>query len=144
MNFEEMQLIMQSMAVNQLAIQTSQSDMQSIQQEIQTAQSDMQATQREIQATMQETQQIVQSISRGVQAMQEKALTDELKREEEKAATLQRTLEHEQRMQRLEDISAGLIRLYGSLDEDRPTVFRALNTIDRKVDTILDRLPPGN
>ena|GEM_PF-6828056 len=48
-------------------------------------------------------------------------------------------------MQRLEDISAGqAIRLYGSLDEDRPTVFRALNTIDRKVDTILDLLPPAN
>ena len=52
--------------------------------------------------------------------MQEKALTDELKREEEKAAAAQQTLEHEQRMQRLEDISAGLIRLYGSrLEYDR-------------------------
>jgi len=68
-------------------------------------------SQREFQATMQETQQIVRSIARGVQAMQEKALTDELKREEEKAAAAQQTLEHKQRMQRLEDISAGLIRL---------------------------------
>ena len=105
---------------------------------------EMQATQREIQATMQETQLLVQSIARGVQAMQEKALTDELKREEEKAAAAQQTLEHEQRMQRLEDISAGLIRLYGSLDEDRPTVFRALNTIENKVDSLLDRLPPAS
>ena len=96
--------------------------------------------------TFDELQLIVQSIAiaRGVQAMQEKALTDELKREEEKAAAVQQTLEHEQRMQRLEDISAGLIRLYGSLDEDRPTVFRALNAIDRKADNILDRLPPDN
>lgn len=50
----------------------------------------------------------------------------------------------EQRMQRLEDISAGLIRLYVSLDKDLPTVFRALNAIDRKVDNILDRLPLDN
>ena len=90
---------------------------------------------RSIAISQRETQQIVQSIARGIQAMQEKALTDELKQDEEKAAAAQR-------MQRLEDISSGLIRLYGSLDEDRPTVFRALNTIDRKIDNLLDRLPP--
>ena len=116
MTFDELQLIVQSITI----------------------------TQQESQAMQQETQQIVRSIARGVQAMQEKALTDDLKREDEKAAAVQRTLEHENRMQRLEDISAGLIRLYGSLDEDRPTVFRALNAIDRKADNILDRLPPDN
>ena len=123
MTFDELQLIVQAGVISQ---------------------TEMQATQKEIQATMKETQQIVRSIARGVQAMQEKALTDELKREEEKAIAVQQTLEHQQRMERLENISAGLIRLYGSLDEDRPTVFRALNTIDRKVDNILDRLPPNN
>ena len=116
MTFDELQLIVQSITI----------------------------AQQESQAMQQETQQIVRSIARGVQAMQEQALTDDLKREEEKAAAVQRTLEHENRMQRLEDISAGLIRLYGSLDEDRPTVFRALNAIDRKADNILDRLPPDN
>ena len=76
--------------------------------------------------TFDELQLIVQSIAiaRGVQAMQEKALTDELKREEKKAAAVQQTLEHEQRMQRLEDISAGLIRLYGSLDNYRAVAVR--------------------
>ena len=123
MTFDELQLIVQAGFISQ---------------------TEMQATQTEIQATMKETQQIVRSIARGVQAMQEKALTDELKREEEKAIAVQQTLEHQQRMERLEDISAGLIRLYGSLDEDRPTVFRTLNTIDRKIDNILDRLPPNN
>ena len=123
MTFDELQLIVQAGVISQ---------------------TEMQATQKEIQATMKETQQIVRLIARGVQAMQEKALTDELKREEEKAIAVQQTLEHQQRMERLENISAGLIRLYGSLDEDRPTVFRALNTIDRKVDNILNRLPPNN
>ena len=130
MTFDEMQLIVRSIAISQ--------------QETAAFQRETAAFQREIAASQRETQQIVQSIARGVQAMQEQALTDELKREEEKAAAAQRTLEHERRMQRLEDISSGLIRLYGSLDEDRPTVFRALNTIDRKVDNILDRLPPNN
>ena len=96
MTFDELQLIVQSIAI----------------------------AQRESQAMQQETQQIVRSIARGVQAMQEKALTDELKREEEKAAAVQQTLEHEQRMQRLEDISAGLIRLYGSLDNYRAVAVR--------------------
>ena len=130
MTFDEMQLIVRSIAISQ--------------QETAAFQRETAAFQREIAASQRETQQIVQSIARGVQAMQEQALTDELKREEEKAVAAQRTLEHERRMQRLEDISSGLIRLYGSLDEDRPTVFRALNTIDRKVDNILDRLPPNN
>jgi hypothetical protein len=107
MTFDELQLIVQSIAISQ----------------------------RETQVIQQETQLIVQSIARSVQAMQEQALADDFKRDEEKVLTAQR-------MQRLEDISAGLIRLYGSLDEDRPTVFRALNSIDRKVDSILDRLPP--
>ena len=123
MTFDELELIVRSIAISQ--------------QETAAFQRETAAFQREIAASQRETQQIVQSIAGGVQAMHEHALTDELKREEEKAAAAQRTLEHERRMQRLEDISSGLIRLYGSLDEDRPTVFRALNTIDRKVDDML-------
>ena len=46
--------------------------------------------------------------------MQEKALTDRLKRDEERA-------EHQIRMQKLEDISAGLVNLLGSIDEDFPS-----------------------
>ena len=61
MTFDELQLIVQSIAI----------------------------AQRETQAMQQETQQIVRSIARGVQAMQEKALTNELKREEKKAAAVQ-------------------------------------------------------
>ena len=50
MTFDELQLIVQSIAI----------------------------AQRESQAMQQDTQLLVQSIARGVQAMQEKALTDEL------------------------------------------------------------------
>ena len=126
MTFEEMQLIMQSIAVNQLALQTTHSDMQAIQ-------SEMQANQREIQATMQETQLLAQSIARGVQAMQDKALSDELKRDEEKA-------EHQAQMAELRHISQGLVNMLDSIDSDRPTILRKLNTIEDKADTIIERL----
>jgi uncharacterized protein (DUF342 family) len=87
MTFDELQLLVQSIAVSQ-----------------------------------RETQQIVQSIARGVQAMQEKALSDELKRDEERAA-------HEAQMVELRRISAGLVNMLGSIDEDRPTILRKLKTI---------------
>jgi hypothetical protein len=102
----------------------------------------MLVTQREMQSELKETKEIVKSNSRAIQAMLDQAVTDRLKREEEKA-------EHERRMANLESISqqlanvqAGMANLLVSLDEDRPTIFRILNTIDNKVDTIIDRLPP--
>ena len=70
MTFEEMQSIMQSVVISQ----------------------------RETQATLRETQHLAQSIARGVQAMQDRDLTDELKREEERA-------EHQAQMAELRHIS---------------------------------------
>jgi ABC-type transporter Mla subunit MlaD len=40
-------------------------------------------------------------------------------------------------MIRLADTQEGVVRLLGSLDEDRPTILRKLNTIEVKVDTLL-------
>ena len=82
---------------------------------------------------------IVESNARAIQAIMEQQATDRLKREEEKA-------EHQQRMARLEEIQSdvaraqlGLTRLLAGLDEDRPTVLRKLNSIENKVDRLLDR-----
>jgi hypothetical protein len=105
MTFDEMQLIMQSVIISQ----------------------------REMQTELSETQLIVKSIARGVQAMQDKALSDELKRDEERA-------EHQVRMEKLERISEGLINMLDSIDDDRPTILRKLNTIEDKADAIIERL----
>lgn len=129
-----MQLIMQSIAVNQLALQTTHSDMQSNQRSMQAIQSEIQVNQREMQATLKETQLLAQSIARGVQAMQDKALSDELKRDEERA-------EHQARMLKLERISEGLVNMLVAVDDDRPTILRKLNTIEQNSSNILDRLP---
>jgi hypothetical protein len=55
-------------------------------------------------------------------------------------------LEHESRMQRLEDnlieltgISRALTNIYVGLDENQPTILRRLMSIENKVDRILDR-----
>jgi hypothetical protein len=40
---------------------------------------------------------------------------------------------------RLADTQEGVVRLLGSLDEDRPTILRKLNTIEGKVDSLLQR-----
>ena len=105
MTFDEMQLIMQSVVISQ----------------------------REMQTALSETQLLVKSIARGIQAMQDKALTDELKRDEEKA-------EHQARMEKLERISEGLVNMLDSIDSDRPTILRRLSTIEGKADAIIERL----
>jgi hypothetical protein len=109
MTFEEMQLIMQSVVISQ----------------------------REMQSVLSETQLLTQSVARGVQAMQDKALSDELRYEEEK-------IRHEQRMEKLEQMNEGLINLLDAIDSDRPTILRKLNTIEQKTDSILSRLPANN
>ena len=54
-------------------------------------------------------------------------------------------LEHEERMQRLEgiverltNVQEGVSRLLASLDDDRPTILRRLNSIENKIDQLLD------
>ena len=136
MTFDELQLIVQSTVISQREMQATQAEMQATQAQMQVTQAQMQVTQAQMQVTLRENQLLAQSISRGVQAMQEKALTDELKRDEERA-------EHQAQMAELRLISGGLVNMLSSIDEDRPTILRQLNTIDRKVDILVDRLPPN-
>jgi cobalamin biosynthesis Mg chelatase CobN len=162
MTFEEMQSIMQSIIISQREMQADRQEMQvylrdmqadrqqemlviiwvfkmtfeemqSIMQSIIISQREMQADRQEMQASLRETQNLAQSIARGVQAMQDKALSDELKRAEERAL-------QEAQLAELKDISRGLVNMLSSIDEDRPTILRKLNTIENKTDTIIDRL----
>ena len=94
---------------------------------------EMQLIMQQVVINQRETQDIVKSIARGIQAMQDKALTDELKRDEEKA-------EHQARMEKLERISEGLVNMLDLIDSDRPTILRKLNTIEDKADAIIERL----
>jgi hypothetical protein len=109
MTFEEMQLLLQSIAVSQR---------------------ETTAIAQEITAGLQETKKVVDSNSRAIQAMLDQAATDRLN--------------HEARMERMERLSEGLVNMLSSIDEDRPTILRKLNTIEQKTNSILDRLPPNN
>jgi vacuolar-type H+-ATPase subunit E/Vma4 len=119
MTFDEMQLILQQVVISQREIQASQREFQ-----------------QEFQSDIAEIKALAQSNSRTIQAMLEQSTTDKLRRDEERS-------HHETRMERLERISEALANMLVATDEDRPTILRKLNTIERNTDTILNRLPPN-
>jgi hypothetical protein len=102
MTFEEIQLLLQSIAV----------------------------AQQRTQEIVDSNSRLIESNARAIQAMLDQAVTDRLN--------------HEARMEKLENLSEGLINIVSSLDEERPTILRKLNTIEQKTNSILDRLPPNN
>ncbi len=73
------------------------------------------------------TRELTESNSRAIEAMIDQRVTDRL------------------RIQRLEELSAsvakvqeGLSRMLASLDDDRPTILRKLNSIENKIDRIIE------
>jgi hypothetical protein len=142
MSFEEMQAILQGILLSQQQFQSeigemkalADSNSQTVASALQLAQSNNQAIASTREA-MESTRQIVQSNSRAIQAMLDQAVTDRLVHEEQMQ-------KHTERIQLMENISAGLVNLSASIDEDRPTILRMLNAIDRKTDAILNQLPP--
>jgi hypothetical protein len=108
-------------------------EMQSILQGILLSQQQFQIEMVETKAAADRAAQIAESNGRAIQAMLEQAATDRLRDEE-------RARQHEERMQRLENLSAGLVNLTVSIDEDRPTILRLLNSNNNKLDLLLDRL----
>jgi mevalonate kinase len=91
-------------------------------------------SQTELREFKEEVRTIVRSNDRTIQAILDQAATDRLKREEERVY-------HEGRMERLERISEALANMLVSVDEDRPTILRKLNTIERNSSDILNRIP---
>jgi hypothetical protein len=123
MTFEEIQLLLQSIAVSQRETQAL-----------------VDANTRAIV----KHDQIIESNSRTIQAMLDQAATDRLKRDEER-------IEHQRRIELLEannqilaNTQQGIAALLGSIDEDRPTILRKLNALEQKTDSILSRLPANN
>jgi hypothetical protein len=128
MSFEEMQSILQGILLSQQQFQIDMVETKAA------ADRAIAVADRAITAA-DRAAQIAESNGRAIQAMLEQAATDRLRDEE-------RTRQHEERMQRLENLSAGLVNLTVSIDEDRPTILRLLNSNNNKLDLLLDRLPP--
>ena len=91
-----------------------------------------------------ELRQLVESNARTAQAILEAMAEAQLEREEARDqfyvgmqqmdATIQRL---DGAVQRLTTLQEGVINLLASLDEDRPTILRKLNSIENKVDRLL-------
>jgi hypothetical protein len=128
MSFEEMQSILQGILLSQQQFRLSQ-------EQLQLSQERLQLSQQEFQSEMVEMKALANSNSRAIQAMLDQAATDRLENEE-------RARRHEEEMRELRAISRGLVNLAVSIDEDRPTILRLLNSNNNKLDEILDRLPP--
>ena len=90
-------------------------------------------SQDELRQFKEEVRTIVRSNDRTIQAMLDQAATDRLNREAETAV-------HREQMAELRHISRGLVNMLDSIDDDRPTILRKLNTIENKADAIIERL----
>lgn len=92
-----------------------------------------------------ELKALIQSNARTIQGILEARASERLEREERMQRHEERMQQHEERMQRLEDtverltnVQEGVSRLLASLDDDRPTILRRLNSIENKSDQLLD------
>ncbi len=83
----------------------------------------------------QELQQIVESNARSIQSLADRI--SELTHDIEDLKDLQVTATEERA--ELRRATLGIANLLSSLDEDRPTVLRKLNTIEQKVDRLLEQ-----
>ena len=86
----------------------------------------------EVSELLKSDEQLTQSNSRAIQAMLEAQETERLRNEEyRREAALERA--------ELRQAMIGIANLVSSLDSDRPTILRKLNTIENKVDRLLQR-----
>ena len=82
---------------------------------------------------------LVESNSRAIQAMLDAQAEARLEREELRSELAQTTASINEAIQRLTTLNEGVINLLSSLDSDRPTILRKLNTIENKVDRLLSQ-----
>ena len=85
-----------------------------------------------------ELRQLVASNARAIQAMQDARVEERLQFQETIVRLEDNIVRLENNIRRLTDIQAGMVNLLVSLDEERPSVLRRLNSIENKVDRILE------
>ena len=85
--------------------------------------------------TNEELQQLVESNARTAQAMLDAMTEARFERQELREGMVQLQSAVEQ----LANIQEGVTNLLVSLDNDRPTILRKLNTIENKVDRLLQQ-----
>lgn len=76
---------------------------------------------------IEETRKLTESNSRAILAMIDQRTTDRLRIER-----------LEQLTESVAKVQQGMSRLLASIDEDRPTILRKLNTIENKIDRLIE------
>lgn len=90
---------------------------------------------RESNERLTQVEQLTQSNSRAIQAMLDAQASDRLQRAELQSAIT----DINEAIQRLTTLNDGVVNLLSSLDSDRPTILRKLNTIESKLDQFLEQ-----
>lgn len=81
---------------------------------------------------------IVESNSRAIQAMLDAQTEARLEREAFRSEITQTTASINEAIQRLTTLNEGVVNMLASLDDDRPTILRKLNSIENKLDELLE------
>jgi len=92
--------------------------------------------------TDEELKQLVESNARTAQAMLDSMAEARLEREELREGMVrvqEGMLRLDNAMVRLTEVQEGMAKMLASLDEDRPTVFKKLNSIEDKIDRLLQQ-----
>ena len=96
-----------------------------------------------IERLIEESNKITLSNSRVIQAMLEARATEKLEHEE-RMGRMEETIRAQHSInEKMANLQQGLANMLSSIDEDRPTILRKLNTIENRTDVIdrkLDRL----
>ena len=85
--------------------------------------------------TDEELKQLVASNARAIQALTDAMVEDRFAQQEFR----DRITRLEDVVERLTQVQEGVTNLLASLDDDRPTIFRRLMSIESKVDQLLER-----
>ena len=92
--------------------------------------------------TDEELKQLIESNARTAQAMLDSMAEARLERQELREGTQELRLaviRLENLVERLTNVQEGVANLLASLDSDRPTILRKLNSIENKVDQLLQQ-----
>jgi 5'-3' exonuclease len=109
-----------------------QEDYERRQEDYERRQEDYERRQEDYERRQEEIDRIVESNARAIQAMVDQRVEDKLEHEQNLA-------ELREILRRVTNVQEGLARMLVSLDDDRPTILRKLNSIENKVDQILER-----
>lgn len=91
-----------------------------------------------------ELKKLIESNARAIQAMLDARATERLEFQEFRQRMEASVSGLQDVTMRLANLQEGMARMLASLDEDRPTMLRKLNSIEGKVDRLLDQHDRAN